>query len=247
MPSTKLSKWPYKKEAMNEWREFALGTERMNTALDDLLDFASRYDVLPLPKNLFNMFHMIRPCEVRVVMVGQSPYPGCCPSTGIPYAWGPAFLPGPGCTTVPATLANMMRELHRDCGHRITSSPTEIVLSWIEQGVLLLNSSLTLGVNCPDYLRSHALMWEEIMTDLLYKISKELDPVFVLVGSDAWKFESCISSCVIKTSHPVARKETSTPWIGSGVFSKISEAMILKDELPVKWNIVAAQLRSRSF
>ncbi len=182
------------------------------------------------------MFRMLPPDQVRVVFVGQSPYPGYCPVSKVPYAYGPAFFPSPGCVTTPATLRNIIQEASRDLSKPVTRSPSETLLDWIDQGVMLLNASLTLGVDCPAYLEDHSVLWEEPMHEILTAIAEKLDPIFVLVGKDAWKFESSISaSCCIKVSHPVARKETSTPWSGSCVFSRVSLAMIEKGMVPIRW------------
>jgi uracil DNA glycosylase len=209
----------------------------MCIALGDLCGFEQRCGFLPRLGRVLDMFRMIMPYDVRVVIIAQSPYPGCCPSTGIPYACGPAFLPSKGCATTPMTLRNIILEICRDLSTNRTKQPQEMLLDWINQGVMLLNSSLTLGTNCPKYLEDHTIMWQEIMQDLVYTICKKVDPVFVLVGKDAWKLESSVSQStrVIKVSHPVARKETSTPWYGSGVFSRVSKMMVERGEMPIRW------------
>jgi uracil-DNA glycosylase len=221
-------RWRYK--ALSRWK--VLGDDRIQVALEDLERFRNRYGILPEKKNVFNMFRMIYPEDVRVVFVGQSPYPGVCPVTSAPYAYGPAFLPAPECVTTPATLRNMMSEMCRDMGG-ITLPPREILLKWIDQGVMLLNASLTLGTGCPSYLEDHSVLWEEPMYHILTSIADMTDPVFVLVGKDAWKFD--VSPRTIKVSHPVARKDTTSPWYGSSVFSQISKQLIEKDEMPIKW------------
>ena len=232
----------FKPGAITEWMDL-LCDERLLFAIDDVDRFCScpehevrKYGLLPNPKNVFNVFRMIGPSDVKVVIVGQSPYPGSCPVTGVAYAFGPAFLPAPGCVTVPATLRNIISEASRDFGKKPKVSASETLLDWIGQGVLLLNASLTLGTNCPGYLEDHSLLWEEVMRNILYTISKLYNPVFVLVGKEAWKFEDSIAEeGVLKVSHPVARKETSTPWMGSGVFSRVSNMLILKGMMPIRW------------
>lgn len=210
---------------------------RMSVVLEDISGFACKYTLLPKEEEVFNMFRMMSPHQVKVVLVGQSPYPGSCPVTRVPYACGPAFLPAPGCVTTPATLKNILVELCRDFSVRTQKTPRDILVDWISQGVMLLNSSFTLGTHCPEYLEDHSLVWEEVMQEILEKMSVSLNSVvFVLIGKDAWKFESCImSNNIIKVSHPVARKETTTPWYGSGVFSKISNMMVDMDVVPIKW------------
>lgn len=220
----------------------ALDSERLDIALSDLEVFGEKYGILPNLEEAFDMFRMITPVSVRVVIVAQSPYPGVCPATGIPYACGPAFLPSRGCATTPATLRNVASEVYRDFPNKARKPPQDMLLDWIDQGVMLLNSSLTLGTGCPKYLEDHSVLWKEIMQEIVCTISKHLDPVFVLVGKDAWELESSVSrphflgsTRVIKVSHPVARKETPTPWLGSGVFSRVSDMMIEREEMPITW------------
>lgn len=235
MRSSGPSRLPYEPGAITEWRRFALESNRMYQVLEDLDRWS--YSIVPAKQDIFNAFRMLYPHQVRVVMVAQSPYPGCCPYTQIHYACGPAFMPAPGCATTPATLKNVMHELCRDMSKTTIRPPRDTLISWIEQGVLLLNSSLTLGRGCPRYLEDHSVLWEEVMRSMLHKLSDNFDPVFVLIGKDAWKFEACARSPAgtVKVSHPVARRDTSTPWAGSGVFSQVSNIMIAKGTLPIRW------------
>lgn len=226
---------PFKKGAIIEWRRFVLENERMDKLLTDLQMFQEEYDILPERRYVFNMFRMIYPTEVRVVIIGQSPYPGNCTITNIPYACGPAFLPNPACVTIPVTLRHILLELYRDMSMSPMKSPQEMFLSWIDQGVMLLNASLTCGINCPEYLKDQSTLWMEVMTHIVGEISKRVDPIFLLVGQHAWKFETYISSPCIKVSHPVSRVETATPWEGSNVFSQISKLMIEKGNVPIAW------------
>ena len=213
----------------------------MYIALEDLYGFEQKYGLLPRLGQVLDMFRMITPYDVRVVIIAQSPYPGYCPKARVPYACGPAFLPSRRCATTPMTLRNIILEICRDFRTDKTKQtlpkPQDMLLSWIDQGVMLLNSSLTLGTNCPKYLEDHTILWQEIMQDLVCTICKKVDPVFVFVGKDAWKFESSVlqNTRVIKVSHPVARKETSSAWYGSSVFSRVSKMMVEREEMPIKW------------
>lgn len=229
----------FKHKAIKEWRELVLENSRMNIALDDINKFSENYCVIPEKNNIFNMFRMIYPSQVKVVMVGQSPYPGYCPVTHVPYAFGPAFLPNPECVSTPMTLKKIILEVYRDLYGSYTASlghPNKILINWINQGVMLLNASFTIGKDCPKYLEDHSLLWAEVVRNILSTISKELNPVFVLIGKEAWNLEECIlSSPRILVSHPVARKDTSTPWEGSNVFSRISQMLKDKQVEPIKW------------
>lgn len=205
-------------------------------------DFNKKFRVLPRPCQIFMMFEMIRPYEVRVVFIGQSPYPGVCPATNVPYACGPAFLPDSRCKTTPVTLQQIGRELCRDM--KVAKLPMPLpsmLLHWISQGVMLLNACLTIGVGptCPKYLEDHSVLWEDIMHKIVHRLSNDLsrDLVFVLIGHSAWKFEKDIrGTCkVFKTSHPAARSVTLLPFVGSGVFSAVSRALDEMGEAPVSW------------
>ncbi len=208
----------------------------MLQVLEIITNFSEKYTIIPAREDIFNMFRMVYPIQVKVVIVAQSPYPGKCPSTRIPYACGPAILPSAGCATTPATLRNVMSEMCRDLSKPACRTPRDTLLSWIEQGVMLLNSSLTLGQDCPKYLEDHSVVWEEIMRDVLSVIQQKSDPVFVFMGKDAWKFETSVGTGrVIKVSHPVARTDTNTPWSGSGVFSSVSNMMVDMETVPIKW------------
>lgn len=240
------------------WRKLVLENDRMLQILIDLDIFAEKYTVVPSQCKIFEAFRTLRPCEVKVVMVAHEPYQDVCPSTGLPYACGIAFMPGSGCTTTPATLKNVVSELCRDLSKKITKSPRDMLFDWIRQGVLLLNSSLTLGKGCPKYLEDHSVMWEEVMCDILIKIYHVCNPIFVLIGKNSWEFEMSIPSCrVIKVSHPLTKNVTSSKqsssavnkavkndstdsgkvadWSGSSVFSSISNMMIENGDAPVKF------------
>ncbi len=237
MRSSGRKRLQFKPGAITEWMELvpAMSSDRMSIVLESTETFASKYTLLPNEEDVFNMFRMIYPGEVKVVFVGQSPYPGCCPVTRIPYACGPAFMPTPGCVTTPATLKNIVSEVCRDFGKSLSIPPYDMLNEWINQGTMLLNSSLTMGSGCPKYLEDHSVTWEEVMRDILSTIYEKLDPIFILVGRDAWKFETCLGNDVIKVSHPVARKETSTPWMKSSVFSNVSKMLVNKELTPIRW------------
>ena len=236
MRSSGRSRLPFEHGAIAEWRKLVLESDRMLEVLNIITNFSEKYRIVPDRNDIFNMFRMLPPGKVRVVIVAQSPYPGRCPATQVPYACGPAFLPAAGCATTPATLKNVMSELHRDTRKPSSKSSRETLLCWIEQGVLLLNSSLTLGRDCPRYLEDHSVAWEEVMRTVLSAISELANPIFVLIGKDAWKLETSVGTeRVIKVSHPVARAETSTPWAGSGVFSAVSHMMVENGDLPIRW------------
>lgn len=219
VPLCGQNKLPFEKGAFAEWKKLWLDTERMRFLLSDLESFEQHYNILPSSHHVFNMFRMISPRNVKVVIIGDSPYSGKCNITNVSYACGPAFLPHPACVSTPNTLRQIMLELSNDLSTEITQSPYEIILSWIKQGVLLLNSSLTVGVNCPQHLVDHSLLWNEVLVDLVQQVSGTFDPVFLLIGKASWKYESFITS----------------PCIKAWEFTHVSMIMKNRDQIPIAW------------
>ena len=221
---------------MDKWVNM-LDMDRLHTVLTVLRGFRQQYEIVPLPKHVFKMFGMISPNMVKVVFIGQSPYPGICYATGVPYACGPAFMPNPLCATTPVTLRKILAELCRDLGiQTLMVPPTELLDDWVKQGVMLLNASLTLGAGgCPRHLEDHSVLWKEVICTLVQNLSLHCSPIFVLIGKHAWELERCIAAgCpVVKVYHPAARNDM---FMGCGVFSKVSKAMVERGDVPIRWH-----------
>src|SRR4051812_4037712 len=106
-----------------------------------------------IPSNPFKMFEILPFNSIKVVIVGESPYPGKCPISDIYYAYGPAFMIPDQCFTCPQSLKTLFKELKSDIlniNKDITMSLNDIkrmVKGWVNQGVFLTNVSLTIGTN----------------------------------------------------------------------------------------------------
>lgn len=156
----------------------------------------SRQEVQPSKHEVLKMFRMMRPAEVKVVIVGQSPYEDdrAC---GIPFV--------SKSRDVPKTLEVIKNEIEEMYDCRI-KDPNRMIFRWIEQGVFLLNSSLTVGVgkDCPKYLKDHTDLWQQFIARVLEHVCKKRTPV-ILMGSVAWRYSSFVASPALKVPHPVAR------------------------------------------
>jgi uracil-DNA glycosylase len=156
---------------------------------------ASTQDVFPPQSLIFSALEQTPLENVRVVILGQDPYhkPG--------QAHGLAFSVNHG-VKVPPSLKNIHKELHADLG--ITPPDHGNLLGWARQGVLLLNSSLTVRKG---EAGSHAKLGWQILTDaLIGAVSREREGVvFLLWGSNAHSKEALIDTdrhCVLKAVHP---------------------------------------------
>lgn len=169
------------------------------------------------------MFRLMRPDQIRVVIMAQDPYPTRCPVNGVPYAYGIAFYRHPRAATIPKTLQVLAQEAARVHGSAGGDHDSMLAL-WMAQGVFLTNSALTTAHGLPSYLCDHGVMWEYVMRSFLsYVFHVNPRIVFVFMGSKAWKLESALPvsrSISIKVPHPVSR---GNEFIGCDVFAKVNE------------------------
>ena len=153
-----------------------------------------KISICPHPKNIFRALNLTPPSRVKVIIIGQDPYHGYAQANGL------AFSVDNG-VRLPPSLQNIFKELSDDLGHPIPKNGN--LEKWSDQGVLLLNSSLTVELNKPN---SHKDIGWEIFTDqIIKKISDISGKVFILWGSYAQKKEALINSeknLVLKSPHP---------------------------------------------
>ena len=153
-----------------------------------------KISICPHPKNIFRALNLTPPSKVKVIIIGQDPYHGYAQANGL------AFSVDNG-VRLPPSLQNIFKELSDDLGHPIPKNGN--LEKWSDQGVLLLNSSLTVELNKPN---SHKDIGWEIFTDqIIKKISDITGKVFILWGSYAQKKEAIINSkknLILKSPHP---------------------------------------------
>lgn len=149
----------------------------------------------PPPSKVFRAFELVKPEDIRVVILGQDPYhtPGV--------ADGLAFSSQPH-NPVPPSLLNMFKEIENEFG--ITCDRNSDLTRWARQGVLLLNASLSVRAGAAN---SHVDFGWHVFTDAAIKaISDKCDRVvFMLWGSFAGKKEELIDwtkHLVLKSAHP---------------------------------------------
>lgn len=166
--------------------------------LDAFLDSeaVSGQSVLPPSKDIFNALAATSYDQVRVLLVGQDPYP----TPG--YAHGLCFSVQPTVTPLPFSLRNVYRELHNDVGCRVPNNGC--LEAWARQGVLMLNTVLTVRAR---QANSHQGRGWELFTDRLIELvaEKPTRVVFVLWGRQAQKKQALITQShhtVVAVAHP---------------------------------------------
>lgn len=185
--------------------------------------------IFPERKNIMNAMRYTPYEKVKVVIVGQDPYHGVGEAHGLSFS----VLPG---VKVPPSLVNIFKEIHRDLGCYIPNNGC--LVKWAKEGVLLLNSVLTVE---KDKAGSHRGKGWEIFTDTVIKAlnEKEEPIVFLLWGSYAKEKAMYITNpkhLVLKTSHP-SPFSVRSGFDGCSHFSKANEFLKKNNIEPVDWQI----------
>lgn len=213
------------------WRE-VLRNETSQPYLTKLIEFVARernsFNVFPSDDNVFSTLQLTAPHDVRVVIVGQDPYHGAGQAHGL------SFSVQHG-TRIPPSLRNIYKELHTDLALPI---PTHGNLeAWAKQGVLLLNTSLTVREG---EAGSHSGYGWEALTDVIisYLGSQEQHIVFVLWGAHAGKKASLVNQqhTVITSVHP-SPLSAHRGFFGSRPFSQVNRALSDHHQLEINWAI----------
>ena len=213
------------------WRD-VLRNETTQSYFEQLGEFVSRerneFNVFPSEDNVFSALQLTAPHDVRVVIVGQDPYHGAGQAHGLSFSvqYG---------TRIPPSLRNIYAELHTDLEVPL---PTHGNLeAWAKQGVLLLNTSLTVREG---EAGSHSGRGWETFTDAIisYLGSQEQHTVFVLWGAHAGKKTSLIHQhhTVITSVHP-SPLSAHRGFFGSRPFSQVNRALSDHNQSEINWAI----------
>ncbi len=179
---------------------------------------------------IFNAFEQTPLAEVKVVILGQDPYHGEGQANGL------AFSVQKG-MTLPPSLRNILQELSADVGIRSMSHGD--LSAWARQGVLLLNSVLTVAQGMP---ASHQGRGWENFTDAVIDVvnAQTKHTVFILWGSYAQKKGKRIDSSrhlVLTAAHPSPLSANRGGFFGCKVFSKTNHYLIQHAKAPIDWRL----------
>jgi len=186
--------------------------------------------ILPKPSLWFNALNSTPLENVKVVILGQDPYP----TPG--HAHGLCFSVMPEVKPLPKSLLNIYKELQDDLS--INNFHTGYLEPWAKEGVLLLNAVLTVEANRSN---AHQNMGWEIFTDKVIEIINEKleNVVFLLWGAYAQKKGAKIDTAkhlVLKAPHP-SPLSAYRGFFGSKPFSKINNYLVNKNKKPINWQL----------
>ena len=196
-----------------------------------IVDERKSHDILPPAPDVFNAFRATPLDGVRVVILGQDPYP----TPG--HAHGLCFSVRPG-VRLPGSLRNIYRELEADLG--IPPVKHGYLKSWAERGVLMLNAVLTVRAGAPN---SHKGRGWETFTDAVIAAVNALPHrvVFLLWGSFAQKKAAGVDAkkhTIIKGVHP-SPMSAENGFFGSKPFGKVNAALEASGQAPIDWRMPA--------
>lgn len=187
--------------------------------------------IFPPGPLIFNALNSTPLKQVRVVIIGQDPY------HGLDQAHGLCFSVQPGVKT-PPSLVNIYKELKRDLN--IDMAEHGYLQNWAEQGVLLLNTSLTVEQGIAS---SHAKAGWQTFTDKVIEVVSQQQPrlVFLLWGAHAQSKEKLIDSSkhlILKSVHP-SPLSAHRGFIGNGHFSRCNKFLAQHNLAPIDWRLPA--------
>ena len=186
-----------------------------------------KYRIFPPGKDIFRAFDRCPLEKVKVVIIGQDPYHGPNQANGLCFSVNPGIQ-------MPPSLVNIFKEIKNDLGKEIP--PNGSLDRWADQGVLLLNATLTVRAN---QAGSHQNKGWESFTDAVIKtlVEEREHIVFILWGSYAQKKGEIIDTtrhCVLKSVHP-SPLSASRGFFGNGHFSKANAYLRSNGKKEIDW------------
>ncbi len=166
--------------------------------------------------------------DVRVLIVGQDPYPTPGHAVGLSFAVAPDVRP------IPRSLANIYRELQTDLG--LAPPSTGDLTPWAQRGVLLLNRVLTVRPGASASHRGRG--WEEVTDAAIAALVARGGPlVAILWGRDARGLKPALgATAVIESAHP-SPLSANSGFFGSRPFSRANAALLAQGAEPVDWRL----------
>ena len=216
-------------EAMHPtWQAWLAQLEPVLRQIEDRIN--REIDVTPDLLSVMRAFEQ-DPSKVKVVIIGQDPYPTKGDAIGLAFAMNAD-------SKMPRSLVNILKELESDLGLELK---TQADLSkWTDQGVLLLNRTLTTQIGKAG---AHSkLGWDEFTSSALRELANRNDLVFILWGTPAIELGRQIAAgaskrCVlIESTHP-SPLSAYRGFFGSKPFSKTNEHLVALGLEPVDWSL----------
>lgn len=186
--------------------------------------------IYPSPEKVFKALNLVKFDDVKVVIIGQDPYHNPNQAHGLSFSVEKDIA-------IPPSLQNIYKELQSDIGCYIPNNGN--LTKWAKQGILLLNSVLTVEKNKPNSHKNKG--WEQITSKVVELLNRRDEPViFLLWGNNAKTIGKNIDTSkhyVLTAVHPSPMSANQGGWFGCRHFSKCNDILksLGKDE--IDWQI----------
>ncbi|MGB0427479.1 MAG: uracil-DNA glycosylase [Flavobacteriales bacterium] len=187
--------------------------------------------VFPPGSLVFNAFNACSVDNCKVVIIGQDPYHGDNQANGLSFSVSKSVA-------IPPSLVNIYKEISKDLGFDMPIHGD--LTPWANQGVLLLNASLT--VRKAEAASHKSLGWQKFTNQVIKRLSDEKEHlVFLLWGGFAKgkiKFIDQSKHLILESGHPSPLSANRGYWFGNKHFSKTNTYLIQQKKQPIDWQIV---------
>lgn len=217
----------------NDWLT-AVGGEFKKAYYGKLYSFINEeyqtHRIFPPADDIFNALHLTPLSKVKVLLLGQDPYHNENQAHGL------SFSVLPSQPNIPPSLQNIYKELHDDLGCRIPNNG--YLKKWAEQGVLLLNTVLTVRAHQANSHQGHG--WEKFTDAIIHAVNEQDRPiVYMLWGKPAQSKSPMLNNpkhLVLKAPHP-SPLSASRGFFGCRHFSKANDFLRAQGETGIDWQI----------
>ena len=198
-----------------------------NNLISFIKEDVKKHTIYPPGKLIFNAFEHCSFEDTKVVIIGQDPYHGPGQANGLCFSVNDEV-------TFPPSLRNIFKEIKEDLGKEIPKNGN--LERWADQGVLLLNATLTVRAHTPGSHQKKG--WEEFTDAVIRKIAeKKENIVFILWGAYAQKKGAFIDKekhCVLQSPHP-SPFSADRGFFGNKHFSKTNAYLEQMGKKPIDW------------
>lgn len=209
-----------------EWRDALISTFD-KPCWSNIAAVLSTQQYLPKKEEIFNALNNCPPNKVKAVIIGQDPY------IHANEAHGYSFSVQPSVTKLPPSLKAIIEEVRIEYGLQ-TNPNNGCLLPWVSEGVLLLNTILTVS---PGNSNSHKnIGWETITAAIISYLDNNHDVVFLAFGRPAQSVcDAYVTKhTVIKAGHP-SPLNSKIKFMGSNCFTKANNELMNMNVLPIRW------------
>jgi uracil-DNA glycosylase len=236
----RLDDWPPSKGDLSPtWAQFLADfwQSQVGQSLSEKLLASLKAGNVVYPRTPYKALALTPFENVRVVILGQDPYHGPCQAEGLAFSVGDS-------QKIPPSLRNILKEIQRDTGGLPPLSANGgSLVRWAEQGVLLLNTVLTVEDGLP---AGHSKWGWEVLTDkIIQALAKDSKPhAFLLWGGHAQNkavgieaFNEDGRHLILKANHPspLSALRPPLPFMGCGHFGQVNQWLVAQNKKPIVW------------